>query len=256
MGTDKGICRYDGHFYTTIPLPREAAMSVSPETGFPSRQANEVISMTLDDRSNLWVGTDAGGAYQYDGQTFTSYLKFAGRLQPDSVYNNCITSVLDDGKGNIWLTSMTHGAVNKYNRQSMLHFDVEDGLLGDMITTSYLDKKGRIWFGSIQNLDGGISVFDGQSFTNYTVKDGLCDSNVTSFYEDEDGLLWISTGDGVCSFDGITFTELTVEGKSVGDIRFFVKDNRGNLWFGGRYGLLWRYDGKKLEDFTNQKRTS
>ena len=27
-----------------------------------------------------------------------------------------------------------------------------------------------------------------------------------------------------------------------------VKDKDGNIWFGGRYGLLWRYDGNQLKD--------
>jgi hypothetical protein len=32
-------------------------------------------------------------------------------------------------------------------------------------------------------------------------------------------------------------------------------DRSGNIWFGGRYGALWRYDGKQLTDFTYKKRT-
>ncbi|MEM6723988.1 MAG: two-component regulator propeller domain-containing protein [Bacteroidota bacterium] len=256
FGTANGICRFNGQDFTTIPLPREDSLDVSPKTGFPSRQPKEVTCMILDKQGSLWIGTDAAGAYRYQEETFTSFLKFAGRLQPDNKYNNCITSILDDRQGNIWFTSMTHGAIEKYDGESMTHFDVDDGLLGDMITTSYLDSKGNIWFGSIQNLEGGISVYDGQKFTNYTVKDGLCDSNVTSFYEDQDGLLWISTGDGVCSFDGETFSELLQDGQSVGDIRFFVKDQAGQLWFGGRYGILWRYDGEQVQDFTYAKRAN
>ena len=61
---------------------------------------------------------------------------------------------------------MTHGAINKYDGQTMTYFGVENGLLGDMITSSFEDKAGNIWFGSIQNLDGGISKYNGQSFVN------------------------------------------------------------------------------------------
>ena len=31
------------------------------------------------------------------------------------------------------------------------------------------------------------------------------------------------------------------------------QDKKGNIWIGGRFGNLWRYDGKSLEDFTQAK---
>jgi ligand-binding sensor domain-containing protein len=123
-----------------------------------------------------------------------------------------------------------------------------------MIKPSFEDKAGNIWFGSIQNLEGGISLYDGKSFRNFTKKDGLCDSNVACFYEDESGIIWIGTGDGICYYDGKTFTPFTNDGQSFGDIRFIIEDKESNMWFGGRYGSLYRYDGNKLKDFTQEKR--
>ena len=38
------------------------------------------------------------------------------------------------------------------------------------------------------------------------------------------------------------------------DIMCISEDKDGNIWFGGRYGLLWRFDGKELKDFTQLKR--
>jgi len=38
------------------------------------------------------------------------------------------------------------------------------------------------------------------------------------------------------------------------DIKFVSEDQQGNIWFGGRYGILWRYDGEVLKDFTHLKR--
>ena len=31
-------------------------------------------------------------------------------------------------------------------------------------------------------------------------------------------------------------------------------DKSGNIWFGGRYGILWMYNGDELKDFTYEKR--
>ncbi|MEM7659732.1 MAG: two-component regulator propeller domain-containing protein [Bacteroidota bacterium] len=256
FGTAVGLCRFDGSSFEPIPLPEVASQEVSPETGFPSRSTTYVLNLSLDRNGNFWLGTDASGAYRFDGQNFIPFLRFGGRLQPDSVYHNCITSVLEDQSGNIWFTSMTHGAINRYDGEAMTPFGVEDGLLGDMITSSYEDQAGNIWFGSIQNLDGGISRYDGHGFHNYTVKDGLCDSNVVCFFEDESGIMWIGTGNGVCYFDGGSFFPLKHKGEFLGDIRFILKGPAGNLWFGGRYGVLWRYDGETLENLTYAKRNS
>lgn len=256
FATAKGLCSYDGFIFVKIPLPQKDAHSVSPETGFPSRQTDVVSTIIQDSKGDYWLGTSASGAYHYDGKTFTSFLKFKGRVHPvDSVYNNCITSIIEDRKGNIWFTSMTHGGISRYDGKSMTHFTTKDGLLGDMIKPSFEDSAGKIWFGSIQNLKGGISRYDGNSFTNYTKEDGLCDSNVACFYEDESGKIWIGTGDGVCYYEEGIFTPFDNNGQSLGDIRFIIEDKEGNMWFGGRYSTLYRFNGKKLEDFTNKKRT-
>lgn len=38
------------------------------------------------------------------------------------------------------------------------------------------------------------------------------------------------------------------------DIKCISEDKDGNIWFGGRYGILWQYDGNKLTDFTHKKK--
>ena len=255
FATAKGLCSYDGNTFVHIPLPQEDSHSVSPETGFQSRKTEVALTVIQDRKGNFWLGTNASGAYKYDGKTFTSFLKYEGRLHPsDKVYNNCITSIMEDRKGNIWFTSITHGGISRYDGKSITHFTTKDGLLGDMTNSSFEDTAGNIWFGSIQNLNGGLMRYDGKTFKSYTKEDGLCDSNVACFYEDESGIIWIGTGDGVCYFDGKTFTPFNNDGKKLGDIRFITKDKEDNMWLGGRYGVLYRYDGVELEDFTQKKR--
>jgi ligand-binding sensor domain-containing protein len=254
FATAKGLCSYDGNSFVNVPLPQEDSPNVSPETGFPSKKTEVILSLIKDKKGDFWIGTNASGAYHYDGKTFTPFLKFKGRVHPDhQVYNNCITSITEDQKGNIWFTSITHGGISRYDGKSMTNFTTEDGLLGDMANSSFEDKAGNIWFGSIQNLNGGLVRFDGNTFKSYTKDDGLCDSNVASFYEDELGRIWIGTGNGVCYYDGKTFTPFDNNGESLGDIRFIIKDKKGDMWFGGRYGVLYRYDGTELKDFTQKK---
>tara|TARA_B100000809_G_scaffold201286_1_gene201847 strand:- start:140 stop:391 length:252 start_codon:yes stop_codon:yes gene_type:complete len=81
--------------------------------------------------------------------------------------------------------------------------------------------------------------------------------NKTYFYLQTFLLATILTLASSCNGQG----KLPKEGKSepikygAGDIvTNGLLDKDGNIWFGGRYGILWRYDGEVLTDFTQQKR--
>ena len=109
FATAKGLCKYDGKTFINFQLPKENPKDVSPETGLPSRESPEILSLIQDKSGDFWLGTLTKGAYHFDGKTFTSYLKFKGRIQPaDSVYNNVIQSIVEDNAGNTLSLSMLY----------------------------------------------------------------------------------------------------------------------------------------------------
>ncbi|MFT7296995.1 MAG: ligand-binding sensor domain-containing protein [Flavobacteriales bacterium] len=256
FATSKGLCSYDGEVFAHFPLPQEHIPSASPETGYPSRKTEEVLSLIQDINGHFWLGTISGGAYGFDGKTFTSFLKFKGRIQPrDSVYNNCIQSVVEDNSGNIWFTSQTHGGISRYDGNEFIHFTKEDGLPDDMIFSSFKDVDGQLWFGT---LDGGLISYSEGLFSYFNENDGLNNNMVSCFYQDKSGKLWIGSfrGSTVSWFDQGDFMSVPFdEDQKLVELRFISEDKDGNVWFGGRYGLLYRYDGEKLKDFTSIKRT-
>jgi|TARA_B110000211_G_C13646795_1_gene364114 ligand-binding sensor domain-containing protein len=80
---------------------------------------------------------------------------------------------------------------------------------------------------------------------------------MASVLEDSKGTFWIGSfaRKGVYKYNGKLFIPLDIEGsEKLNDIKFVSEDKQGNIWFGGRYGLLWRYDGEVLKDFTHLKR--
>jgi len=255
FGTAKGLCSYDGKNFVNIPLPQENSQSVSPETGLPSRKTETVLSLIQASNRDFWVGTDASGAYRYDGKTFTSFLKFKGRIQPDdNLYNNCILSIIEDTKGSIWIGSFTHGGLSEIDGNTITHHALKDGYGDGMIATSYMDNKGNLWFGT---RNGGIYQYDGKTFKN------IADTNtgeqiaMASVLKDRKGTVWVGSfaRKGVYKYDGKSFIPFDIEGsEKLTDIKFITEDNQGDIWFGGRYGLLWRYDGDILKDFTQLKR--
>ncbi|MFK7818829.1 MAG: two-component regulator propeller domain-containing protein [Planctomycetaceae bacterium] len=241
FGTADGLCSYDGKMFTHVPIPG-------------ADDAKLVLSLLEDRRGNLWIGTLGGGAYRYDGKTFTSFLKNAGRIQPNGRHYNVIQSMTEDSAGSIWFTSQTHGGVSRYDGKKLTHFNQKDGLSDDMIFASFADKSGNMWFGT---RDNGVCRFDGKSFTTFTTANGLRSRMVSCFYQDNTGKLWLGSfaRSGVCCFDGKTFTNFPPKGgQELIDTRFIMADKNDHLWFGGRFGLLARFDGKKITDFTKSKR--
>jgi len=254
FGTAKGLCSYDGNNFVNIPLPKKDPQSVSPETGLPSRKTEIILSLIQASNGDFWIGSDASGAYRYDGESFTSYLKFEGRVQPDNVYNNCITSIIEDSKGHIWISSFTHGGLNEYDGDKMIHHALKDGYGDGMISTSYMDSRENLWFGT---RNGGIYKYDGKTFNN--IVDAKTGESVAmaSIVEDKNGTMWIGSfaRKGVYKYDGESIVQLDIKGsEKLEDIKCISVDKDGNIWFGGRYGLLWRYDGNQLKDFTQLKR--
>jgi len=279
FGTNEGLCRYDRKTFTHVPIPWKDTSSTWLDLVYPIVNPNEVWCLLQDKKGDFWMGTSGGGAYRYDGDTFTSFLSNHGRKQTDSLYHNVVSSVTEDAAGNIWFTSMTHGGVSRYNGTTFTHFMPEDGLSDDMVRTSFEDRAGNIWFGSLGNRNGGLDRYDpsavgmtgsksqpgGQGgFTNFNETDGLCNTNVLCIYEDKTGKLWLGSGRGsMCIYDpeaslrpdGKTFEPFTTkEGQTFDNISFISEDASGNIWFGGQYGQLFRYDGITLTDFTQKGR--
>src|SRR5687767_6367051 len=69
------------------------------------------------------------------------------------------------------------------------------------------DKAGNLWFGTSQN---GLYKYDGKSFRQFLVSDGLNSNNITCILEDKEGKIWIGTEEGLCFYDGKTFTIIQI----------------------------------------------
>ncbi|MES2767285.1 MAG: two-component regulator propeller domain-containing protein [Bacteroidota bacterium] len=144
---------------------------------------------------------------------------------------------------------------------------------GANVNSGLQDKSGRLWFGTTGE---GVYCYDGKSFKNFTVKDGLNSNHIQCIYEDNTGNIWFGTMDGICRYDGKTFSRIPItvsisknflpfdsprlnneitadpygnlsEGNAVWDI---MQDNTGRFWFGTADGI-YRYDGKIFTHFSH-----
>lgn len=249
FGSNDGLSKYDGKSFTEVPVPWDDEKNIGTDWW----NSNIVQCMLQDRNGDLWLGTGGHGVYRYDGKNFTNFSFTNDMPQSDGLHHNYIQSMIEDNAGNIWFTSMTHGGISRYDGEKFTHFSSKDGLLDDMVHSSFQDKSGKLWFGSIQTKHKGLYYLEGDSFSGYGKEDGLCDNFVTGFFEDKHGKFWIRTGSTLCIFDGKNFSPfLTEEGKELKGISFIIEDKKQNIWLGGQYGHIWKYDGKTLSDFTNK----
>ena len=180
----------------------------------------------------------------------------------DRTYNpegDIVSSALKDKTGNIWFAASGRG-VYRYDGKSFTHFD---GLSDNMIKCMLEDKAGNIWIGT---RDNGVDRYDGKSITNFSENDGLCSNGIECILEDKNGNIWFGsdfTGGGTkrgdaCFYNGKSFTNvtandiLTEKGSMPYTVMTIAEDNKSNLWFGSRGGLLLRYDGKSLTNFSDE----
>ncbi len=116
--------------------------------------------------------------------------------------------------------------------------------LGTNIGCIFQDKSGHFWYAC--NGDG-VYRYDGKKLVHLTEEHGLLSNYVLKIEQDVNDILWFTTRDGVCSFNGVSFTDYTgiIENATFG--KFTPKE--GCLIFGTQLGLC-HYDGKTFTRFT------
>ncbi len=254
FGTGSGLCKFNGITFETISIPKDNAKSEWLKQTYPIVNPSAVVSLIQDKSGIFWIGSNGAGVYNYDGIKFTSHLKERGKLMPDSLHHNVVLSIVEDNEGDIWFSSFSHGGISQYSNGNFVHHTLKDGFGDGMTCSIYLDTKGNLWVGT---RNGGTYKYDGKKFLN--VPDSNKDNQISmaTFLEDSKGMFWVASyaRKGVYKYNGTSFVPFGVkDSEKLNDIKCISEDKNGNIWFGGRYGVLWKYDGKTLKDFTQEKR--
>jgi ligand-binding sensor domain-containing protein len=145
--TNEGVFHYDGKSVTNLKpmdLFQDGPKPKALNWGWPQLQ---------DKNGNIWF-SNWGGAYLYDGNTFTSFTTKDGL--PSEV-----TRIIEDKNGNLWFGASD--GLRRYDGKTFIYF--KDGLINPWIWEILEDKNGNIWVGTREN---GLYFFDGKKFINYT----------------------------------------------------------------------------------------
>ena len=195
---------------------------------------NFIRSFGEDSKGNIYVGTVAG-LYLVDeakkihkasiGDILFQYL--------------AVTSISKDKNNTLWFS--TNDGVIKYNGQNYQRFYLKNGLISDLILSSYIDSEGNLWFGS----NGfGISKLSSEAIVNYSEKDGLPGDYISSICQTKDKKYWLGMRNkGLLCLNGKEKKQyLLNKGISKGNednsvINCMSQDKEGKLWIGTYSGL-------------------
>jgi signal transduction histidine kinase len=146
---------------------------------------NDVRSIYLDRRGNLWIGTRGGLTRMTNGvfKTFT---------EVDGLPNDLVTTLYEDSKGNLWIG--TFGGLGKLTNEEFTSFTIRDGLSSDAVISLHEDSDGTLWIGTN---GGGLNRMKDGKFTAYTTSNGLLDDVVYRILEDGQNNLWLSCRKGI-----------------------------------------------------------
>lgn len=109
-------------------------------------QPNYVVSMLLDKKNRLWIGTWGGGLSLLDTQT----LIFRNFSVKDGLSGNFILSLEEDRSGGLWIG--TNDGLSRFDGKTFLNFSALNGLKSKFIFSIEASPDHSLWIGGNQSL--------------------------------------------------------------------------------------------------------
>lgn len=161
-----------------------------------------------DSNGKMWISTFLKGLYSFDPieNKWKNYTH--NPADSSSLPYNKVTSVFEDSKKRIWVTT-EGGGFAQYNRQQESFSTVActKGLSNNVVYKMLEDDDGKLWLST----NSGLIRYSPENETTriYTINDGLKTNqfNYKSGFKTNDGTLYFGSIDGFVRFNPSTFKE-------------------------------------------------
>lgn len=248
IGTENGLNLYDRKQNKFYPINFN-------EKNKDTKRSNIVYSLLLDEKNNLWVGTDGGGLYclsfsdsnylkkNYSLKHYTTLSK-NGRLN-----NDVIKSIVQFN--DLLLIGTANGGMCTLNRSTEVvkYFDdLQDNsnfINSKNVNKIVLDNNKRKAY--VATEEGVVVIRTNDMSVVRTIRsaDGLADNNIQSLLVDREGNLWIGTvSSGLNKLNTSTgrishYFNQPSNPHSLVDNRiiYLYEDNAGVIWVGTNNGV-------------------
>lgn len=177
------------------------------ETELPSldmRRA-KVHGILEDQQGNIWVALYQKGILMISSQKKSfNNISFNPFYQNKSIGTECVLSILEDGKRDLWIGTDGDGIYRLNAAKEMVrHYTLkkDNAHINPVVLSIFEDSSGRIWIGTYLT---GLFVYNKATDDfekREIIVNGHSVKHINTISEDEDGNLWIGTNeDGVCIY--------------------------------------------------------
>jgi len=248
IGTNNGLCRYDGSEIIVYQNNPEDSTSIS---------SNYIFELFEDSEGELWIGTNMGGLARFNKRK-KRFVNYFFTAEESYWYKRNRINEIIEHDGYLWLASM-HG-LGRFNpitgkSEWFIPNEKREGLNAGQVMSLLTDEKGNLWVGTIH---GGLFYFevDSLQFTKQyyhsSNPNSLSNDNVKSLYRNSKGQLFIATEEGGINilneqtgkFNHLRFSANDEHSLSSDDVVAFFEDSKGRFWVGTINGGLNLYDSQ------------
>jgi len=262
---------------------REGQFSRYPVPGLDNSQ---IITMYLDHKEELWIGTNTGllrfnenGTVRYSSIHGLSHdyimvitedsernlwvgtqeglnrlkRKPDGTIGFESLLKSItVLSLFEDKEKSLWIGTGNSG-LKRLKESKFTSFAAPKALQKETISSIFRDREGDTWIGS---LGGKLFLFREDRLIETIKPPGLPGTGISAIARDSGGNLWLGTiGKGVFQKRNGAFAQFTTsEGLADNLVTSIYRDSRGNLWFGTFAGVnILRSNGNDIDTFTTRQ---
>lgn len=233
-----------------------------------NRFSSEIISLMIDNKDQLWIGTQSNSVIKYSNGNFQA-INIGGFA----------FALLQDRNNTIWVGTWGQGIAKidpETNQTTLFNNQISGSntLSSDKVLSLYDDSYGNLWVGT---KGGGINIIPlnliNQGYTSFrhikhipNSTNSLLNNDVFCIMQDSKGTFWIGTGLGLSKLqlrsknaseellkDELSFETFTEVDGLPGNAVFGIhEDLKGNLWLSTINGLS-KFDpnNKTFSNFHN-----
>ena len=246
VGTSRGLYAFDGATGKSTPYGGRAVSAAS------------VFAIDEDRSKHVWIGTETGGAFEFDPSSGAMRQWINDKTKPGSPAGKYVRAFQEDPPGAMWVgyydagltrIDRTTGASTTYT------ISASDPLAGASknIRTILPEGTRGLWIGTE---NGGLEFFDfaTHSFKLYrydpTNPSGINSNSVWALARDQSGTMWAGTfaggvnitkqnGDAIHRFRSVAGDPRSL---SFNSVISFTEDSHGGMWVATDGGGLNAFD--------------
>ncbi|MES2681644.1 MAG: two-component regulator propeller domain-containing protein [Bacteroidota bacterium] len=227
MGNTEGICFFNPENSTCIKY--------NSRNGFID---DRVISLVIDDKGLIWIGTANNGIYTYDHEK----QKFENFSKKHAISPLTINTMVQSGEE---MVIGTGEGIIIYDLKSanIQFYTTSEGLLHNNLVNVFYDSRHRLWVSSHGSPPYYIEGGKAHPLKNIN---GLNSFNINAVTEDKNGNIWIATdGDGVFRYDGAAVINYKIrEGLASNYCKGIAVDKNNSIWVSHLNGLSEKKSGR------------